>query len=190
MYRMSALILGLSILAVGCSDSPAGPSSPSAPSGGTTTTTTFTVPLSPANEVPAITNADASGSGTATIALVVNKDGAGTVTSATANVQISVEGFPPGTTFTDAHIHNGAAGSNASVFVSAGLSAGELTLTDGRGSIAKNGISVPAERAAAILANPAGHYFNVHTGLNPAGAIRGQLQGGGALVEPGVAQPY
>jgi hypothetical protein len=190
MYRMSALVLGLSILTVGCSDSPSGPSSPSAPSSGTSTTTTFTVPLAPSNEVPAITNADASGSGSAIIVLTAIKDAAGAVTSATVNIQISVEGFQPGTTFTDAHIHNGAAGSNAGVFVSAGLSAGELTLTNGKGSISKNGISVPAERAAAILANPAGHYFNVHTGLNPAGAIRGQLQGGGALVEPGVTQPY
>jgi hypothetical protein len=146
--------------------------------------------MSPANEVPAITNADASGSGTATIALTVTKDGGGTVTSATANIQITVAGFPAGTTFTDAHIHNGAAGSNAGVFVSAGLSAGELTLTNGTGSVTKNGISVPADRAAAILANPAGHYFNVHTGLNPAGAIRGQLAGGGASLDPGVSVPY
>jgi hypothetical protein len=61
---------------------------------------------------------------------------------------------------------------------------------NGNGSIAKNGISIPADRAAAILANPAGHYFNVHTGLNPAGAIRGQLQGGSASVDPGSALPY
>ena len=137
MYRMSALIVGLSVLAVGCSESTT-PSSPSSPSPGTSTTTTFTVPLSPANEVPAITNADASGSGTATIALTAIKDGAGIITSATANIQISVAGFPPGTTFTDAHIHNAAAGANGGVFVSAGLSAGELTLVDGNGSIAKN----------------------------------------------------
>ena len=187
MYRMSVLIVGMSILAVGCSDSN---SSPSAPSQGTTTTTTFTVPLSPANEVPAITNADASASGTAVIALTVTKDDSGTVTSATANIQISVEGFPPGTVVTDAHIHNGAAGANAGIFVSAGLSSGEVVLTNGSGSVTKNGISVPADRATAILNNPAGHYFNVHTLLNAAGAIRGQLAGGGASLDPGTPIPY
>jgi hypothetical protein len=140
--------------------------------------------------VPAITNADASGSGTATIALTANKDSSGTITSATANIQITAEGFPAGTTFTDAHIHNAAAGVNGGIFVSATLSAGELTLTNGKGSVTKNGVSVPADRAAAILANPSGHYFNVHTGLNPGGAMRGQLQGGGASVDPGVSQPY
>jgi hypothetical protein len=187
MYRMSVLIVGVSILAVGCSDSN---SSPSAPSQGTTTTSTFTVPLSPANEVPPITNADASASGTAVIALTVNKDDSGTVTSATANIQISVEGFPPGTVVTDAHIHNGAVGANAGIFVSAGLASGEVVLTNGSGSVTKNGISVPADRAAAILSNPSGHYFNVHTLLNAAGAIRGQLAGGGASLDPGTPIPY
>ena len=179
MYRISLLIVGLSIFAVGCSDS--GPSAPSSPSSPGTSTTTFT---------PAITNADASGSGTATIALTVTKDGSGTITSATANVQISVSGFPAGTAVTDAHIHNGAAGTNAGIYVSAGIAAGELTLTNGSGSLTKNGINVPSDRAAAILSNPAGHYFNVHTALNPGGSIRGQLAGGGATVNSGTADPY
>ena len=175
MYRMSSLIIGLSLFAVGCG------SSPTQSSQETTTTTTFTVPLSAANEVPAITNADTTGGGTATIALTVTKDASGTITSATANFQINVTGFPAGTTVTDAHIHNGGPGVNAGIFVSVGLAAGELAITNGSGSITKNGISVPSDRAAAILSNPAGHYFNVHTGLNPNGAIRGQLSGGTAV---------
>jgi hypothetical protein len=170
MNRFSALIVGLSIFAIGCG----GDSSPIAPSQGTITTSTFTVPLSPANEVPAITNADASGSGTAVIALTVTKDGAGNITSASANFQISVTGFP--------------AGSNGGAIVNVGLTAGELAITNGSGSITKNGINVPADRAAAILNNRAGHYFNVHTALNPDGAIRGQLSQG--TFDPGTAVPY
>ena len=127
---------------------------PTAPSQGTRTTSTFTVPLSPANEVPAITNADAGGTGTATIALTVTKDDAGTITSATANFQISVTGFPAGTTVTKAHIHNGTAGVNAGVYVDATLASGEMAITNGSGSITKNGINVPSDRAAAILSNP------------------------------------
>ena len=174
MNRLFVLIVGLSVLAVGCADY----SSPTASSQGTTTTTTFTVPLSSANEVPAITNTDAGSTGTATIALTVTKDGSGTITSATMNCQISVTGFPAGTTVTKAHIHNGTAGVNAAVYVDPALASGELTITNGSGSITKNGINVPADRAAAILSNPAGHYFNVHTALNPDGAIRGQFPGG------------
>ena len=184
MNRFSALIIALSILAVGCGSD----TSPTAPSQGTTTTSTFTVPLSPANEVPVITNADASASGTAIIALTVTKDGAGTITSASANFQISVTGFPAGTRVTDAHIHGAAAGSNGGAIVNAGLTSGELAITNGGGSITKNGVNVPADRAAAILNNRAGHYFNVHTALNPDGAIRGQLSEG--TFDPGTAVPY
>src|SRR5512145_2294339 len=183
MNRFSALIVGLIILAVGCGDS-----SPTAPSQGPTTTSTFTVPLSPASEVPAITNADASGSGTAIIALTVTKDSAGNITSASANFQISVTGFPAGTRVTDAHIHGAAAGSNGGAIVNVGLTSGELAVTNGSGSVTKNGINVPADRAAAILANRAGHYFNVHTALNPDGAVRGQLSDG--TFDPGTAIPY
>jgi hypothetical protein len=180
MNRVLFLVVGLSVLAAACSES----SSPSSPSQGTVSTTTFTVPLSSANEVPAITNADASGSGTAIISLSVTKDDSGTITAATVNFQISVTGFPAGTTITDAHIHNGPAGSNAGVAVNAGLTSGQLAVTNGSGSITKNGINVSADRAAAILSNPAGHYFNVHTTLNPDGAIRGQLPSGVTTVVP------
>lgn len=178
MNRLTVLIVGLSVLAIGCG------ASPTEPSEGSKTTTTFTVLLSSANEIPAITNADAGSAGTATIALTVTKDGSGTITSATANFQISVTGFPGGTTVTDAHIHNGAVGTNAGIYVNTGLTSGELTIANGGGSVTKNGINVPADRAAAILSNPSGHYFNVHTALNPAGAIRGQLSAGVTTTDP------
>lgn len=179
MFRITSVIVGLSLFAVGCG------SSPSEPSQETTTTSTFTVPLSPANEVPAVVNADATGRGSAIIAVTVRKDASGTITSATADFQIDVTGFPAGTRVTDAHVHNGGAGANASVFISVGLTSGELALTNGSGTISKKGITVPADRAAAILGNPAGHYFNVHTALNPDGAIRGQLSAAAMVVTPG-----
>jgi hypothetical protein len=183
MSRFSALILGLSILATGCSDSPTDPT----PSG-STTTSTFRVPLSPANEVPPIRNADVSASGTAVIAITVTKDSGGNITAATANFQIDVSGFPDGTRVTDAHIHGAAAGSNGGAIINVGLTAGAFVLNGGSGSITRNGINVPADRAAAILNNRAAHYFNVHTALNPDGAIRGQLSEG--TFDPGVATPY
>ena len=184
MNRLSLLIVSLSVFAVACGSD----SSPTAPSQGTTTTSTFTLPLSPANEVPAITNADASGSGTAVIALTVTKDGGGNITSASANFQINVTGFPAGTRVTDAHIHGASAGSNGGAIINVGLTSGELAITNGSGSVTKNGINVPADRAAAILNNRAGHYFNVHTALNPDGAIRGQLSDG--TFDPGTAVGY
>jgi hypothetical protein len=186
MYRTSLLVIGLTVFAAACSDSPSGPSD----SSGTTTTSTFTVPLLSANEVPPVTSADASGSGVATIALHVTKDASGSVIASTADFQISVTGFPAGARVTDAHIHNGGPGQNASVFVSVGLGSGELALTNGAGSITKNGVSVPSDKLSAILSNPGSFYFNVHTALNPDGAIRGQLAGGGASVVTGEPVPY
>jgi hypothetical protein len=170
MNRLSVFVVGLSVLAVGCGDY-----SPTDPSKGTTTTSTFTVPLSPASEVPPINNADASSAGTATITLTVTKDEGGYTTSATMGFQISVTGLPAGTTVTKAHIHNGPAGANAGISIDVGLASGEMVITNGSGSITKNGINVPSDRADAILSNPGGHYFNVHTALNPDGAMRGQL---------------
>ena len=171
MKRLSLLVVGVTILTVGC-----GSSSPTDPSGASTTT--FTVPLSSANEVPAITNADAGSTGTAVIALTVTKDDSGTITSAAMNFQISVTGLPAGSTVTKAHIHNGGAGANGGILVDTTLASGEIALANGSGSITKSGISVPADGAAAILNNPAGHYFNVHTALNPDGAMRGQFAPG------------
>jgi hypothetical protein len=185
MTRSVVFILGLAVLAVGC-----GAASPTEPSAGTRTTSTFTVPLSTTNEVPAITNADQGASGTATIALTVTRDDSGEITSASADIQIAVTDFPPGTVITDAHIHNASAGANGAVVVNAGLGSGELVLVNGTGSVTKNGIIVSSARAGAILNNPTGHYFNVHTALNPDGAIRGQLAGGGTTFDPGIPTPY
>jgi hypothetical protein len=82
---------------------------------------------------------------------------------------------------TKAHIHNGAAGVNAGVFVDANLASGELVVVNGSGTITKTAVNVPLDKATAILNNPSGHYFNVHTELNPDGAIRGQLSGGTSI---------
>jgi len=133
--------------------------------------------------VPAITNADAGASGTATIALTVTRDASGNISSASADFQIAVAGFPAATTVTDAHVHSAPPVSTGSINTT--LTSGELAITNGSGSIAKNGINVPADRAAAILTNPAGHYFNVHTALNPDGAVRGQLSAGTTVSDPG-----
>ena len=183
MLRSSMFIVSLAISAAAC-----GGYSPAEPSPGTTSVTNYTVTLLAANEVPAVTNADAGGSGTATITLNVNRDASGSISSATADFQISVTGFPAGTRITDAHIHNAGAGVNAGVFVSVGLTSGELVVTNGGGTISKKGINVPADRAAAILGNPAGHYFNVHTSLNPDGAIRGQLSTASPASSPAFLQ--
>lgn len=166
LYALCAAI-GL-IAATGCSSS--SPSTPTTP-----TNPTFTAALSPANEVPAIAGAEASGSGDATITLVVTRDSANNVTSATASFAVNLRGFPAGTPINIAHIHQAAAGVNGGIVVNTGLTAGQNVLTTGSGSFSVANISVTAEIAQGILSNPAGFYFNVHSTQNPGGVARGQL---------------
>jgi len=160
------LVFGLTLPA--CSDH--SPSSPSPAS-----SSTFTAALLPANEVPAIVGAEATGSGTATITLNFTKDSNGYVTAATFDFSVTAAGFPNGTTLTAAHIHGGNAGTNGGVLVSLALAAGEVTFANGSGSFTKTGISVTVDQANAILANPSSFYFNIHTAANVGGVARGQL---------------
>ena len=52
----------------------------------------------------------------------------------------------------------------------------------GESGTVKVEVVVPPDRAAALLANPSRHYFNVHTALNPDGAMRGQFAGDGTVI--------
>ena len=63
-----------------------------------------------------------------------------------------------------------------SVVVPTALTAGQVVLTNGSGSFtsANTGVLAP-ELAQAIINNPAGYYFNVHSTLNGGGVARGQL---------------
>ena len=135
-----------------------------------------TAQLSAANEVPAVTGPEANGRGNVTISFNVPRDAGGAVTGAgTASFAIQLSGFPPGTPAILAHIHPGATGQVGPPLVNTNLApATALVLGDGTVNVT---LTAPVGQvdAAAITANPAGYYFNVHTQLNPGGAVRGQL---------------
>jgi hypothetical protein len=168
MTRLSALAVAAALFAVGCSSSSTSPSTPTNP--------TFTAQISPANENPPITNAESVVTGNASITLVTTKDAGGNITAATATFVVNITNLPTGSTVNIAHIHECASNCNGSIVVSTGLSAGEVTVTNGVASFTKANVTVPAEVAQRILNNPAGFYFNVHSTLNPGGFARGQLQ--------------
>jgi hypothetical protein len=167
MKRLSLFVVALSVLVSACGSSSTSPTTPTNP--------TFTAALSPANEVPAIQGAEATGSGTAMVTLVTTKDSAGNVTAATATFVVNLSGFPAGTPINIAHIHQAAAGVNGSIVVNSLITAGQNVLTNGSGSFTAPNLTVDPAVANAILANPAGFYFNVHSTLNPGGVARGQL---------------
>lgn len=163
------MLLAVAALA-GCdSDSPTAPTDPNV--------VVFVAPLAAGNEVPPVTNAESSARGSVRIRFDLSRDAANNVTGATATIVVSLSSFPAGSTWTLAHIHRGAAGVAGGVLVNTGLSpAAPVALVNG--SISNqtfSNLAVTATVANDIINNPEGFYFNVHTLLNPAGAVRGQL---------------
>jgi hypothetical protein len=164
MKRMAIAIVTLAIGAAGCGSSNSTPTTPS-------NTTIYTVTLLPSNETPPISNAEQSGRGTAVI--TIHKD------TNTVDFNVSMNSFPAGSSAILAHIHgpNGPAGVAANVFINTTLSPGTaVPMPNGSATFSFNGIAASADQITQILANPSQFYFNVHTPVNPGGAIRGQLK--------------
>jgi hypothetical protein len=97
----------------------------------------------------------------------VNATGTAKVTAdATTNqvcVDLTTQRLPAPTM---AHIHRGGAGVAGPVV---------LTLDTPSGGGSSKCYGVDKELAAAIIADPAGYYVNVHDAAHPKGAIRGQV---------------
>jgi hypothetical protein len=173
--RRYAVLLAVVLAVAGCGDDDdnGNPNGPSAQPN----SIVFNAALSSANEVPAITNADSPARGTGTFTLNLTRDGAGTITGATGTFVYSLTGFPNGTNIILTHIHRGAAGANGGVVVNTGLSAAS-PITLAAGTLTNQTFAdreVGATLAQEIIDNPAGFYFNVHSTLNPSGAVRAQL---------------
>jgi hypothetical protein len=171
MRRLGFLLIVLTLVA-GCdnSDPPTGPS--------TTGPIVFTAQLSAANEVPPITNAETNGRGSVTITFNVPRDSTGAVTgSGTVTFAVQLTGFPAGTPAVAAHIHPGATGINGTILFGTTLApAAPIVMGDGTANVTVPGArDITQAEAQQIVANPGGFYFNVHTQLNPGGAVRGQL---------------
>lgn len=170
-----AIIAVAGILAAACGSSPSAPSTPP-------NTIVFTAALAFANEIPTLpsSNADANARGTATVTFNLTRDSAGTITAATVNYVYSLSGFPPGTVIRATHIHEGGPAVSGGVVIDSGLTpANPITLADGSmNNITfsnltnfQGGLTLINQ----IIANPNGYYFNVHSAVNPGGAVRGQL---------------
>jgi len=165
-------IFAIALAAIGVSacddDSPTGPSN-SGP-------IVFTAQLAASNEVPPISNAESAATGTATITFNVPRDSSGAVTGpGTWNVQAVVSGLTATSAIRLAHIHTGASGVGGPVFVDTGLSAANAIQIGTGGTVNFEGVAISQSQATAVLANPAGHYFNMHSPLNGGGVVRGQL---------------
>jgi hypothetical protein len=170
------VLAGIAILAAGC-----GSSSPSSPSNSQPNTVVFTAALNAANEAPnPVTNADKDAKGNASITFHLTRDSSGTISAATVDFVYSLSGFPAGTPIILTHIHEGGPSIAGGVVINSGLSAANpITLADGSATnITFNNLNTFVGGIALIqriIDNPNGFYFNVHSQLNPGGAVRGQL---------------
>ena len=169
MKRFASVAVVTVVLAAGCDDSPTSPSDPNA--------IVMVASLLPGNEVPPVSNEDATARGSMRVTFNVTRDGGNNITGGTATFFVSLTGFPEGTTLTGAHIHPGAAGVNGGVVVNTGLSAANSTgaIVNGGANLTFAPVAVSATLMNSIVANPENFYFNVHTTRNAPGAIRGQL---------------
>ena len=173
MKRRGILMLAMAVtFAAACDDDNSTPGGPS-----NTGPIVFTSQLAASNEVPPIQGAEANARGAVTITFNVSRDTAGNVNGGgTATFAMQASGFAANTPINAAHIHPGAAGANGSPVVPLPLSAAApMLLADGTGSLTVQNIQISQDLAQQITANPAAYYFNMHSALNPGGAIRGQL---------------
>jgi hypothetical protein len=165
--RLAVVLIAVAFFG-GCDDD-----NPAAPSGASVTVSAL---LSPANEVPPITNAESVARGAAQVTFLVSRDSSGAVTGGTATMYFQLVDLPEGTVIRGAHIHSAPAGVNGPIVVDTGITPTNIvTLGAGRQEFTFQNVSVSASTMSAILANPSAFYFNVHTNTNPGGVARGQL---------------
>jgi uncharacterized protein (TIGR03437 family) len=138
-----------------------------------TETMHFPLTMSPANEVPAITGLDATGNGSVWISALRERSGA----IAAANVVFDINyRFPGEARFTGLHIHDGKAGANGPVTINSGLR--QIDTTTGFGNIwlpVNIGGGQALTSLNSLLVAPENHYANLHTAVNPGGAVRMQM---------------
>ena len=183
MLKRMAFVLLVGLALAGCDDdTPTEPGDPNV--------VVFTAQLSAANEVPAITNAESTARGDVVITMRVQRDGSNNITGATFDFVVNLNSFPAGSTWTLAHIHEGAPGIAGGVRVDTGLTtATSIPISNGSvsnqrftGIVFGPGATIPANQRTdfathiqQLMVNPNGYYFNVHTTLNGTGAVRGPL---------------
>jgi CHRD domain-containing protein len=139
-------------------------------------TLVFVAVLSATNEVApvAVAASEQGARGFATVTLNVTRSG-GTITAATAAFDVSLTGLASNSVIILSHIHEGGATVNGPVRVDSGLSPSSPVPAPGAVTFSRTNLTATPAIAQAIISNPGGFYFNVHTALSPSGVARGQL---------------
>ncbi len=134
--------------------------------------------MSPADEIPAITNVTASGVGAIEAVRAYNN---GRLAAAVVMFDVNYS-IPGNSTITGLHIHSGTASVNGPVIINTGIS-GTAPVTapsNGIGSLAypvevNTAVVTQVSTLEGLFDSPGDYYVNLHTSVNPGGLIRSQL---------------
>jgi uncharacterized protein (TIGR03437 family) len=136
----------------------------------------FQAAMSPANEVPAITDLNASGAAQVLAETIRNPDG--TVAAGAVVFDVNYR-FPDAVDLTGLHIHDQVAGQNGPVTIGTNLSAANPVVSaTGFGNVSRQGLVTEGSALASLnslVQNPEKHYVNLHSRVNPSGVVRAQL---------------
>jgi len=157
-----ALVVGVLALVVTGGATAKKPASSSTP--------VFKLKLKPNQEVPPIEGLKADAAGSVTFDL--ERSGTGAITSGEVIFYFNYS-FPGAVTITGLHVHQAAKGMNGAIVISSGI--GAIADADGQGNVTAVVTGTPPATLQAILDNPRGYYVNLHTSVNPAGAMREQM---------------
>jgi uncharacterized protein (TIGR03437 family) len=137
---------------------------------------TFDMTMLPSNETPPVTGLDATAPSQFRLRTIRNEDG--TVLAGIGEFDVNYR-FPGAATFVGLHVHDGAAGASGPVRLNSRLTATSPVVTEtGFGNIYLVATLSDANAVASmnsVVQNPERHYLNLHTTVNPTGAVREQL---------------
>lgn len=138
---------------------------------------TFQVNMLPSNETPPI--AGLNGNGVAKVSVYTIRNADASVAGGAVIFDVNYRNFPAATTFTGLHIHDGPVGVAGPVTINTGLSGSNTVVSaTGNGNVYKI-VTVDSGPAlntlSTITQNPENAYINIHTTVNPGGAVRSQL---------------
>jgi uncharacterized protein (TIGR03437 family) len=135
----------------------------------------FSLDMSPANEVPALTTTNKAN---ALVVANVLRRPEGVAMAGYGFFSVNYE-FAGATTFTGLHIHQGLAGANGPVSLDSGITAARNVMSaTGFGNLNRQlfaSSEAQVNTLNTLLNAPDGAYLNLHTTVNPGGAVRAQM---------------
>jgi hypothetical protein len=133
-------------------------------------TPVFNLTLKPSQEVPPIKGLKADARGSVTFDL--ERSSAGVITSGEVIFYFNYS-FPGPVSITGLHVHQAPKGTNGAIVISSGVAS--FTDSDGQGNVTTIVTGTAPATLQAILDNPRNYYVNLHTTVNPGGAMREQM---------------